>query len=383
MARENREFPAELASPTSFLDYKDPVSKARSGLKHNAALVINKDGEYYGIVDSRRLSGSASMRVSEKEKVGKFAVKVPRVSDETSVEDLAYYFHKLKVRALPYHSKGKIVGMVKRSTLLKMLLSLKSLDGLHVKDALTSPVLAIDSGTGLSHAISTMRNNNVNRLVVIDNGRFAGLITGHDIAKNYIANERLPEWKDRKYSPSNVPVSGVMEKNVRTIDYDSVLADAARSMVENHISSLVVTKGANPVGMVTISDLFEAVVARSRMESKRVLVSGFDEYTYQYEESVREELKSLMSQMEKMHNLDLEYVSLSLKRVKLKAYEMQARIGFAKGGTIRVHSQGNSFHDAFSDLMRRLKAKVIKEKESMISSRRSRSRGEAYVEYGE
>jgi ribosome-associated translation inhibitor RaiA len=163
-----------------------------------------------------------------------------------------------------------------------------------------------------------------------------------------------------------------MERNVKTVEPNDTLADAARLMVEDKAFSLVVTRGRNPVGIITISDILESVVAKKWVAQKKVFLSGFDEYTYQYEESVREELKSFMTHIEQMHKLETEYLTMRVRRVNLKGYEMQARISLGKNGVIRVHSDGESFHDAFRELMKRLRTQSVREKDELLTERKNR-----------
>ena len=254
-----------------------------------------------------------------------------------------------------------------------MLLSLHALDDVLVSEALSAPVLAIDSSASLVQAHNTMQSNKVNRLIVLDSGRFTGLITNSLIHDSYsVSGERLPEMKSKSTNSSNISVGSVMEKNVHTVSPTDTLAEAARMMVEQGAFSLVVTKGRNPMGIITISDILENVVGKRYVEQKKVFLSGFDAYTYQYEESVREELRSLMSYIEQIHKLDVEYMAMRVKTVHLKSYEMQARISLGKNGMIRVHSEGESFHDAFRDLITRLKKQSVREKEEMLTDRKSK-----------
>ncbi len=370
---EGKMLPRELVSSVEFVDYDSSLSDARKALRNSPALIVTKDGDYFGLVDSRVLTGMKSLKLSGAQKVGKLAVKAPRVSDISSVEDLAYYFFKLRVKSLPYTEGGKITGVVERGTLLKMLLSLHALDEVRVSEVLSAPVLAIDSGASLVQAHNTMSSNRVNRLVVLDSGRFTGLITNSLIHDSYsVSGERLPEMKSKSSNSSNVTVQSVMERNVKTVEPNDTLADAARLMVEDKAFSLVVTRGRNPVGIITISDILESVVAKRWVAQKKVFLSGFDEYTYQYEESVREELKSFMAHIEQMHKLETEYLTMRVRRVNLKGYEMQARISLGKNGVIRVHSDGESFHDAFRELMKRLRTQSVREKDELLTERKNR-----------
>jgi predicted transcriptional regulator len=370
---EERKLPKELVSKVEFVDYNSSLSEARKALKSAPALVVTKDGDYFGLVDSRVLTGKKSLKIPLTEKIGKLAVKAPKVSDSSSVEDLAYYFFKLRTKSLPYMQSGKITGVVERGTLLKMLLSLHALEAVKVSEVFSAPILAIDSSASLVQAHNTMQSNKVNRLVVLDEGRFTGLITNSLIHDSYsVSGERLPEMKSKSSSTSNVSVSSVMEKNVKTISPTETLAEAARMMVEEGAFSLVVTKGRNPIGILTISDILESVISKRSVEEKKVFLSGFDEHTFQYEESVREELKSFMHHIEAMRKLEVDYLAMRVKTVHLKSYEMQARISMGKNGMVRVHSSGESFHEAFHELMKRLKGQSLKEKDELLTERKNR-----------
>ena len=41
-------------------------------------------------------------------------------------------------------------------------------------------------------------------------------------------------------------------------------------------------------------------------------------------------------------------------------------------GMLRVHSEGESFHDAFRELMKRLRKQTVREKEEMLTERKNR-----------
>lgn len=364
--------PKALISETMTLDYTTPISKVSSYLKKYPAIIISKNKEYYGVVDTRTIYRSKhDLSVPTNEKAERFVVKAPKITNSTSVDDLIYYFYRSGVRALPYTSGNKITGVLERKTLLKVLLSLNVLEDMKVNEAMTTPILAIDSMANVSQAYATMRDRNVNRLIVIKENKFLGLITNHDIINHYSkTTERLPEMNKKAYSPSNVPISSVMESNVSSIEYNRSLSDAVRDMVENKISSLVVLKNSNPIGMLTVSDVLESIVARKKVEERKVFMSGFDAETYPYEDEAREELKSFIDSVEKLSGIDVDYVTLKIKKSHSKRYEMQIRLSLGKHGIISMHNSKYLFEDTLKDLLTKLKHKVIKEKESIISHKK-------------
>ncbi len=364
--------PKELLTSTISLDYRTPMSSVIMHLKKYPAVVLYKDKDYYGIVDSRSIYRARhGLKLQEGEKVERFATKVPQITNSTQVYELVNSFYKSGVKALPYSNGSKITGVLERRTLLKVLLSLNLVEGIQINQAMTTPVLAIDSRASISQAKAVMDAKRVNRLIVLQNGKFAGLITNYDISKQYArGEERLPEMKTKMYSPSNVAVSSVMERNARSIEFNRPLAEAIRDMIENRISSLIVLKKGNPIGIVTVTDVFESILARQNVEPAKVFMSGFDRNTYPYEEEAKQTLNSLVGSIERLSGMDVDYVTFKVKRSKSKLYEMQIRLSLGKHGIISMHTTKYMFDEALSELIKNLKHKVIKEKESILTHKR-------------
>lgn len=364
--------PKELISKTMNFDYKTPISKVSQYLKRYPAVIITKNKEYHGVVDTRTIyRAKRGLKLSSKEKVEKFSVKVPRITNSTSIYDLVNYFYKSGVKALPYSNGARIMGVLKRKTFLKILLSLNILEDMKVNQAMSTPVLAIDENASIAQAKATMRDRHVNRLVVLRGSRFAGLITNHDIVEKYTkGSERAPELPTSLYKPANIPISSVMERNVRSIEFNRPVSDVVRDMIENRISSLVVMKKSNPIGMITITDVLESVLARQKVAASKVFMSGFDSNTYQYEDEAREELQLLVDNVEKLSGIDVDYITFKVKSTRSKLYEMQARLSLGKHGIITVHVNEYLFEDALNELVDKLKHMVLKEKETILTHKK-------------
>ncbi len=364
--------PKELIRSTQIFDYKTPMSRLIAQLKRYPALVVYKDKNYYGILDSRTIyRTSHGFKYLENEKAEKFVAKVSKITNDTTVYELINIFYKSGVKALPYFNGSKVTGILERSTLLKVLLSLNLVEGMDVNKAMTTPVLAIDGRASLVQAKSVMDDRKVKRLVVVQNSKFAGLITNYDIAKRYMnSSEHLPEMKTKVYNPSNVAISSVMEKNVRTIEYNRPIADALREMIERNVSSLVVLKKGNPIGIITVTDVFESILARRAVQPEKVFMSGFDKNTYQYEEEAKAELESFANSIEKLSGIEVDYITFNVKRSKSKLYEMQIRLSLGRHGIISMHATKYLFDDTLDELIKKLKHRIIKEKDVVLTHKR-------------
>jgi signal-transduction protein with cAMP-binding, CBS, and nucleotidyltransferase domain len=362
--------PEDLISETLTVDYRTPITSVIAGLAKYPAVVVSKNNGYYGMIDSRAVYRSGqNLKLGRNETLEKFAVRVPKVTSSTTVDDLIYYFYRSRVKALPYYNGSRISGVLERATLLKMMLSMGMLKDMKVREAMTTPVLAIDAGASISQARATMRNNRVNRLVVLDNEKFAGLLTNYDIMQGYTkVRDRLPERS--RSDASGATVEGVMERNPRLIDYDKGLSDAVRELVENSISSVLVMKKGRPVGMLTVMDVLESVVAKRRIEERRIFISGLDADSYQYSDEIREELRTFVEHAEKLSRVKIDYVTMRVKKVGNKAYEIQVRMSMGNKGIINLNTTEPSFQESLSDIMVRLKERLMKEKDKMLTVRK-------------
>ncbi|MGC8669951.1 MAG: CBS domain-containing protein [Candidatus Micrarchaeia archaeon] len=370
---ENLRVPEKLVSNSTTFDYNTPITEVIPALNRNEAVIIQRDGKYYGIVDSRAIyRKKEGLKLPGKEKVGKFAVKAPRISDGTSIDDVIYYFYKMGVKALPYVINGRIKGVFTRSTLLKVLLSMNILKDMKVDEVMNTPVLAISDRANLAQAESAMRENKVNRLVVIDNkNMLEGIITHYDIMKNFMkVSERLPEMKTEVYSPANISIDSVIERSPKTVNLGGSVSDVIRRFVEENFSSAIVVNKGMPIGMVTISDVLEHIIATRRIEAKRIFISGMDPSMYESEDEIREELNSFISKVEKMRGIKVDYITLRIKGKKGKQYELQARISLGKKGIISTNITGYIFEKVLNELLYRLEDNIRKIKDKGLTLRK-------------
>lgn len=369
---EARGIPEKLVSRTQYFDSKAPMTKVISSLARYPAVVVNKDKEYYGIVDSRAVYRMRrNLRMSRQSNVGALAVRVPKVTKSTSLDDLVSYFYRTRVKALPFMSGKRITGVIERKTLLKMLLSYNLLSGMRVDEAMTTPVLAIDHMASIAQAKTAMEANKVNRLVVVDDERFIGIVTNYDITRSGAkVEERLPEMKAKAYNASTIRVDSVVRHTPVVVEATRGISDAVREMVERGISSLVVLRKSRPVGILTITDVLERVIARRRIEERKVFMSGFDAQTYDYEDEVREGLKSFIDEVEKLRGMRVDYVTFRVKRIKVKSYEIQIRVSLGRNGIVSVRTSQFTFWEAYGDIMKKLRKGIIRGKERKLTWRK-------------
>ncbi len=119
------------------------------------------------------------------------------------------------------------------------------------KDVMSSPVLAVKPADTVAHAKNLMLRHKITRLVVMDRGKAAGIVTMHDLATRMRGESSA--WRMRTID--NISVSRIMTKDVLTVSLGTDLAKAAAIMLDKGISSLVVVDGGEVAGILTKTDL--------------------------------------------------------------------------------------------------------------------------------
>lgn len=367
--------PKEFVSGTSFYDYKTPVTEALEKVKKFGAVVVLKGKEYYGIVDDRSLFRTRTLKplsFSKRFPVGKFARKLPILDSATSLGVLIKSFHDFGTKALPYQDGKRITGIVRRDVVVSTILSLHMLSKSRVADIMSSPVISIDAESNVARAVGEMEKSKIARLVVMDSrNRLAGLIALRDVADRFAKpQERLPERKTDIFSPSNVSVASVMRTPVYTIDSGMPAEDAARKMLENKVSSLVVTRGAAPVGIVSARDIIENAAASTAKTQSRIIISGLDEYTREYEQPLRDAIDKMISKADRFERTSVDYVSVNVERHRERNYELHARLALRGKGVVFAHSTGYSLESTLNSLLNSIYKRIRSRKESFLSKRK-------------
>ena len=268
--------PREFVTETQIYDFKDPVSEALAKVEKFNAVVVTKDGSYFGVVDDRAVAARGTTKLGKASfSVGKFAKQVPVLTKDSEIKSAIEMFYSSGTKALPFLENGKIKGIVKRTQLLKAILSMHLFSTIKVNEIMSTPIIAIDQESSTERAKSAMRDNNVNRVAVLSKGKFYGIVSAKDIMSYGMKSKgRMPEFSGGTDKRSRV--GDIAQRNPHTVDYRYPAESAIRDFIEKDISSLPVLKNGKPVGILTIHDVFETVVKNAKVERRNIVISGLD-----------------------------------------------------------------------------------------------------------
>jgi acetoin utilization protein AcuB/CBS domain-containing protein len=134
------------------------------------------------------------------------------------------------------------------------------------------PVVTVNLAAPLSEALALMREHDVRRLpVVIDTGELRGMITQGDIRGADVLRVSGMDPLEIGDALRRIKVYQVMSEPPLAVAPETGLREAAMLMIENKFGGLpVVDANAMVVGIITESDLFEALVQQlDRVTSER------------------------------------------------------------------------------------------------------------------
>lgn len=137
---------------------------------------------------------------------------------------------------------------------------------MYIKDYMSTNLITITPETSVVKASDLLKQHDINRLPVLENGQLVGLITKEVISKNSPSGATSLSAHEVNYLLEKTTAKDIMVKKVMTIGPNNMVEEAASIMRANNIGVLVVTEGSQLVGIITDKDIFKAFVD----------VSGYD-----------------------------------------------------------------------------------------------------------
>ena len=131
-----------------------------------------------------------------------------------------------------------------------------------VRELMTSGVVTVARNDTLSLADDLMRTKNIRHLPVVEDGRLVGILTQRDLFQAAISSALGFGEKARKEFLKSVVVKEVMTDEVLTVDPETDIKEAARTMLDRRVGCLpVVEKGPKDklVGILTDRDLLRVI----------------------------------------------------------------------------------------------------------------------------
>jgi len=136
---------------------------------------------------------------------------------------------------------------------------------LQVKDIMNTDVKTITPDSTVQKAAKKMDEFGIGSLIVVKDGKLAGIVTERDILENVVAKAKLS---------SQVMVKDIMTKEVIMVRPDMEVEDASEIMMEKKIKKLPVIKDDSLIGIITATDIVTAQPMLMQQLSELMMVPG-------------------------------------------------------------------------------------------------------------
>jgi len=147
---------------------------------------------------------------------------------------------------------------------------------MRVRDIMTENPLTVDSETTIIEAKKIMKENNIRRLPVVEQGRLVGMVTERMILEASPSPATSLSIHEVHYLISKMKVKDVMIKDLITISPDTTFKDALLLGQEKRIGAFPVVDKGKLVGIATESDLVRFITSiwGAREDASTLIIEG-------------------------------------------------------------------------------------------------------------
>lgn len=165
-----------------------------------------------------------------------------------------------EISVMPVVDDDNLVGILTKTDFMEICQG-KPFLKIHVKDRMKKDPINVSPKDRLVHARRLIIDENVGRLLVVENHDLEGIITTKDIAKSMISFRKVVPDKYKPARIRNLLVEDVMTQNVVTVNEDTSIAEASKMMIDNDFSGMPVLDDENKIsGIITKTGLVRLVV---------------------------------------------------------------------------------------------------------------------------
>ena len=137
----------------------------------------------------------------------------------------------------------------------------------NILDVKGRSVYSVEPAVMVIKAIELMCEKNIGGLLIVENGKLAGIFTERDYARKLILKGK---------SSKDTPIGELMTPNPFTVSPDTSIDECMQMMTSKHIRHLPVVEGDQLIGMISIGD-----VVRQVIEEQKSIIEHLESYITQ------------------------------------------------------------------------------------------------------
>ncbi len=255
------------------VDEDATIAEMIGKLKHyekHVALVFRKN-KYLGLVEKKPLL-RARLDPSET-KIRNYVQKTPLLNEAADLIESAYLMFQSNLDVLPVERNKQIIGVVDGLDLARQALLSAELKRLVAGDVRLVKPTKLGKDEPVAAALDVLYKERIDHLPIYDQGALFGILSYKDILRKYLSwtPKRDFSVKFNKAvrskgaeaeisSIAQLPVSSFStNENLLTSREGALLRDAIELMSRNKVHDLVVMKGDEVVGLLTVKNILRRI----------------------------------------------------------------------------------------------------------------------------
>ncbi len=293
-------------------------------------------------------------------------VSSPSVSEDDSAATVAEALLSSDLRAVPVTRRSKLVGIVSRSDLVRGMAGAAELASVRVDSVMTPSPVVVRESDGVERARQAMRSLDVRSVPVVDDrGRLVGVVGARDIV------QLMEGQRDRKRARApgdraqlDITVGSVMSSPAVSAPPDAALGEALAKMVQSDVSTVVVVRDDQPLGVLTQSDVLELLTSLKEREGLYVHITGLDDEdpdTYDSIYSIIERSMRRIAGLCSPRVLTL-HIARHHRQGDVYKHSLSVRLSTRKG-IYRAYTYSWDLFSALDDALRKLERQIRRERE--------------------
>jgi len=183
---------------------------------------------------------------------------VESIPSNLSVLEASRIMKARHVKRLPILKERRLVGIVTQTDLIRVLTSYGMWRD--IAEIMTKDVAGIQKNRTVTEAAKVMDSRNISCVVVLEKRQVVGIFTERDLL------ERIPSLQRNS---SQIKIEEVMSSPVASIPSDYSVFSASRIMEEMNIRRLVVMEDGQLCGIVTQTNILDAVKGKLQEEEEK------------------------------------------------------------------------------------------------------------------
>ena len=348
---------------TLVLDSSDSLSKALPQLDEMPAVIVTKNGKYFGIIDHRSLS--QGIRVPQNMKCETAVSKPPVLSEDADIGARLEAFLLGHYKALPVCGEGDVPrGITTRIELLKELIVEGLVPKLNVSELMSSPAYTIEADATVGEAKKMLKEKKARRLVVLSKGNLIGVVSTFDIGvwgakPNLLSGGRKDIRQNDQISVDQMRISEFLRPDAAIVQEESTVEEAATRMIDKGVSSIIVVAGKKPLGVLAAVDIFKKIQEEAS-EGLPIAISGLDEDSISHYTHIKSRVGNALAKFGK--SFDIRNCSVHVKEGK-SAFVVSIYFDMEKGH-VALKSEKETLQDAVDELADEL-IRILRKKKDL------------------